>query len=92
MTSSSTGTKVSLNGKLDFLPVQDNGNSIWRCEGEGCQGEKKGCRVVVNEKEGLVLVNRAPVHLCVQAPTTSTPLDVEGQDEEDDNVGFGMFD
>ena len=48
--------------------------------------------MVVNEKEGLVLVHRAPAHLCAQAPGAPAPLEVEGQDEEDDDLGFGLFD
>ena len=85
-----TGWKAFIN----IISVEEDGKSTWVCEGPGCKGEKKGCRITVDTVSmKLVYPHTAAMHKCkdfVESVTEVTE-EAEASEEGEEEMGFGMF-
>ena len=71
-----------------------DGKTVWACQGLGCKGEPKGCRIqTALGKLELLYPHTSAMHRCgdeaFQMDVGSTISDV--MEEEDDNI-FCIFD
>ena len=67
-------------------------DTVWRCEGRGCEGERKGWKTTVETASlWLVYPHTSSMHKCARFAETVTEEQDVSEDYED-GLDFGLFD
>ena len=70
--------------------VGDRGT--WRCEGRGCKGDRKGCKITVETASlRLVYPHTCSMHKCAHFAEAAAEERHVSEDYED-GLGLGLFD